>query len=82
MSGGQISSIHLAASSRPLTPKGAADFLELDDKTITRWARKGYIPGHPMGEGKRKYWRIYESELREWLATKASDRMAASAQDF
>jgi excisionase family DNA binding protein len=77
MSGGQGSGIHLVASSRPLTPKGAADFLGLDVKTITRWARKGYIPGHPMGEGKRKYWRFYESELREWLATKTNDRMAA-----
>jgi excisionase family DNA binding protein len=60
-----------------MTPKGAAEFLELDDKTILRWAGKGYLPGHPLGEGKRKYWRFFESELREWLAVKTNDRMAA-----
>jgi hypothetical protein len=29
----------------------AAEYLSLDEKTITRWARKGYIPAHPLGEG-------------------------------
>jgi hypothetical protein len=38
---------------KPMTPRAAAAFLGLDEKTITRWARKGYLPGHPLGEGKR-----------------------------
>ena len=54
-------------SQRPMTPQQAADFLGLDDKTITRWARNRYLPAHPMGEGKKKYWRFFEHELLAWL---------------
>jgi len=54
------------ASDRPMTPIQAAEFLRMDEKTITRWARRGYIPAHPMGEGKRKFWRFFEHELLDW----------------
>jgi excisionase family DNA binding protein len=54
-------------SNRPMIPQQAAAFLGLDDKTITRWARQGYIPAHPLGEGKRKFWRFFEHELVAWL---------------
>jgi excisionase family DNA binding protein len=50
-----------------MTPQQAAEFLSLDDKTVTRWARMGYLPAHAMGEGKRKYWRFFEHELLAWL---------------
>jgi predicted site-specific integrase-resolvase len=50
-----------------MTPKAAAEFLGLDVKTITRWARKSYIPAHPLGEGKRKFWRFFEFELLAWV---------------
>lgn len=69
--------VNSAASTRPMDPKAAAAFLSLDDKTIIRWAGKGYLPGHPLGEGKRKFWRFFESELREWLAAKTNERVAA-----
>ena len=64
-------------SVRPMTPLQAAAFLELDDKTITRWARQGYIPGHPLGEGKRRFWRFYEHELVAWLNGHTNERRAA-----
>jgi excisionase family DNA binding protein len=57
---------------KPMTPSEAAAYLGLDVKTITRWARQGYLPAHPLGEGKRKFWRFFESELREWLASKTN----------
>lgn len=56
-----------AHSLRPMTPQQTAAFLGLDDKTITRWARQGYIPAHPLGNGKRKFWRFFEHELVAWL---------------
>ena len=59
-------------ASRPLTPVEAAEFLGLDVKTIGRWARQGYLPGHPLGEGKRKFWRFLEHELAAWLAAKTN----------
>ena len=61
---------------RPLTPAGAAAYLELDVKTITRWARLGYLPAYPMGEGKRKFWRFLESELAEWLLARKKTEVA------
>jgi predicted site-specific integrase-resolvase len=59
-------------SNKPMDPKEAGNFLGLDDKTITRWCRQGYLPAHPLGEGKRKFWRLFESELRAFLATKTN----------
>lgn len=56
----------------PMTPQAAAAFLGLDEKTITRWARRGYLPAHPLGEGKRKFWRFLESELSDWLAAQTN----------
>ena len=60
-----------------MTPQQAASFLGLDDKTITRWARKRYLPAHPMGEGKKKYWRFFEHELLTWLLGQSDVAMAA-----
>jgi len=64
------------ASGRPMTPRGAAEYLGLDVKTITRWARQGYLPAHPLGEGKRKFWRFFEHELAEWLTARKNLREA------
>jgi excisionase family DNA binding protein len=60
------------SSSHPMDPKGAAEYLFLDVKTITRWARQGYLPAHPLGEGKRKFWRFMEHELAAWLTAKTN----------
>jgi predicted site-specific integrase-resolvase len=68
--------VQTSTSSKPMDPKAAAEFLALDVKTITRWARQGYLPGHPLGEGKRKFWRFLEPELTEWLATKTNGAYA------
>jgi excisionase family DNA binding protein len=66
-----VQPIHSPAT-HPLTPIDAATYLGLDEKTITRWARQGYLPAHPLGEGKRKFWRFLENELAEWLAAKTN----------
>jgi len=65
----------------PMTPKSAAAFLGLDEKTITRWARKGYLPAHPLGEGKRKFWRFLENELSDWLAAQTNQDGAAKTRE-
>ena len=74
MTEGKVLSI---ASTKPMDPNAAAEFLGLDVKTITRWARQGYLPAHPLGEGKRKFWRFLESELSEWLMAKTNGGKAA-----
>ena len=62
---------------RILTPRQAAELLSCDEKTITRWARKGYLPAHPLGEGKKKYWRFFEDELFDWLNGQTNGALAA-----
>ena len=55
-----------------LTPLSAAEYLGLDVRTVTRWARKGYLPAHPLGPGKKKSWRFFVSELVAWVEDKTN----------
>jgi excisionase family DNA binding protein len=64
-------------SRRILTPVDAAELLSCDGKTITRWARNGYLPAHPIGEGKKRYWRFFEDELIVWLEAQTNGFRAA-----
>ena len=42
---------------RYLSPVEAAHFLGgLNSRTVVRWAREGYLPSYPLGEGKRRRW--------------------------
>jgi len=50
-----------------MTPEEAAEFLHMDPRTLVKWARDGYVPSHPLGEGKRRLWRFFEKELSEWV---------------
>src|SRR6476660_7780562 len=53
---------------RFLTPDEAAEFLGgLNSRTVTRWAREGYLPAFPIGEGKRRLWRFLETDLEQWM---------------
>ncbi|MHB1953018.1 MAG: helix-turn-helix domain-containing protein [Sulfobacillus sp.] len=45
----------------------AATVLGVHPKTLQRWSRQGVVPAHPIGEGRRKYWRYLISELEAWL---------------
>ena len=46
-------------------------FVGMHPKTLERLARKGTVPGHPVGEGnRRKRWRFLISELDIWLRTR------------
>jgi excisionase family DNA binding protein len=56
------------ASTRYLTPQDAAAYLGgLNSRTVTRWAREGYLPAYPLGEGKRRLWRFVQRDLDEWM---------------
>jgi len=59
------------ANHRFLTPSEAAEFLGgLHSRTVTRWAREGYLPSYPIGEGKRRLWRFLESDLERWMLSR------------
>jgi excisionase family DNA binding protein len=52
---------------RLLTPEEAAPILKMNPRTLVKWAREGYVPAHPLGEGKRRLWRFFESEIVKWV---------------
>jgi hypothetical protein len=56
----------------PLDAIEAARVVGMDSRTLVRWARRGYVPAHPLGEGKRRIWRFFESELLEWVKRQQS----------
>lgn len=67
-------------SSRPrfLTPNDAAVHLGgLNARTVARWAREGYIPAFPLGEGKRRLWRFLLSDLDAWMAARRTGQDVA-----
>ena len=55
-----------------LTPVEAAALLQMDDQTLIRWARVGYAPAHPLGEGRRRLWRFFEDELLAWVGSQSN----------
>jgi excisionase family DNA binding protein len=56
---------------RFLTPIEASEFLGgINSRTVTRWAREGYLPAFPVGEGKRRLWRFLESDLEAWMLSR------------
>ena len=57
-----------------LDAQEAAQILRMDKRTLVRWARIGYVPAHPLGEGKRKLWRFREHELLAWVEARETDK--------
>jgi excisionase family DNA binding protein len=57
-----------------LTPPEAAALLHMDARTLVKWAREGYVPAHPLGEGKRRLWRFFADELLQWVTAQGSGK--------
>lgn len=56
---------------RFLDAEGAAVLLGgLNTRTIVRWAREGYLPAYPIGEGKRRLWRFLAHDLENWMLSR------------
>ena len=54
--------------SRYINAEQAARYLGgLNSRTVSRWAREGYLPAIPIGEGKRRLWRFVEADLDSWM---------------
>jgi excisionase family DNA binding protein len=75
----EIESIHAAVETRNrrfLTAAEASQFLGgLNSRTLTRWAREGYLPSYPIGEGKRRLWRFLESDLEKWMLSRRTGQL-------
>jgi len=46
----------------------AASFLSMRRKTLLELARRGKLPGHPVGAGQRRMWKFRISELDHWMS--------------
>jgi len=57
-----------------LTAVEAALVLQMDHRTLIRWARAGYVPAHPLGEGRRRLWRFFKDELLVWVGAQSNGR--------
>jgi excisionase family DNA binding protein len=58
-------------TSRFLDTVQAAEYLGgLHPRTLSRWAREGYIPAIPVGEGKRRLWRFLAEDLEQWMLSR------------
>lgn len=57
-----------------LTAVEAALLIHTDHRTLIRWARVGYVPAHPLGEGRRRLWRFFEDELLVWIGSQSNGR--------
>ena len=57
-----------------LTAVDAALVLHMDHRTLLRWARAGYVPTHPLGEGRRRIWRFFKDELLTWVESQSNVR--------
>jgi len=66
---------------RFLDPEQAAGFLGgLNSRTVTRWAREGYLPAYPIGEGKRRLWRFLESDLEQWMLARRTGQVPSDSE--
>lgn len=56
------------AQTRLLTPMQIAERLQISERTITQWLRKGHLRGFKIG----KEWRVSEGDLNAFLEAKAN----------
>jgi excisionase family DNA binding protein len=69
----------VSSRQRFLDPEQAAVFLGgLNSRTVTRWAREGYLPAYPIGEGKRRLWRFLESDLERWMLSRRTGQFSSN----
>ncbi len=51
------------AEEKLLTPTDVAERLQLQERTVTRWLRTGYLRGFKLG----KEWRVSSEDLRSFI---------------
>lgn len=51
-------------------PQTAAEFLSIRPRRLLELARADILPGHPLGNGKRKVWRFRLPELAAALTNR------------
>ncbi len=58
----------------------AAEFLQVSPRRILELARRGALPGYPLGSGPRHLWRFRISELATSFAERIARKSTAPCQ--
>ena len=58
-----------------LTPSQVAERLQLQERTVTRWLRTGYLRGFKLG----KEWRVSSKDLRSFMEKHANKPLDETA---
>ncbi len=58
-----------------LTPSQVAERLQLQERTVTRWLRTGYLRGFKLG----KEWRVSSEDLRSFIEHHANKPLDETA---
>jgi excisionase family DNA binding protein len=61
-----------AVSEPYIDAERAATHLSISRKTLLRLARRGALPAHSIGQGRKKMWRFRISELDRWMQTEVT----------
>ena len=56
------------AEEKLLTPPQVADHLQIQERTVTRWLRDGYLRGFKLG----KEWRVSSEDLQLFMESHAN----------
>jgi excisionase family DNA binding protein len=56
-----------------LTTVEAADYLKINPRTVSLWARQRKIPAHRLSGFRRCVWRFLKSELDAMLESSSAD---------
>ncbi len=65
-----------------MSSREAAEYLHINHRTLLEWARRGIIPGIPLGCGsERKTWLFLKSALDDALRAKMTSNRPCSTQE-
>jgi excisionase family DNA binding protein len=66
----------LMAQQTLLTPSDVANRLQMNERTVTLWLRKGLLRGFKIG----KEWRVSETDLETFIEASANKPSASSSR--
>ncbi len=70
-----LSTIAPATEEKLLTPSQVSEHLQIQERTVTRWLRTGYLRGFKLG----KEWRVSSADLHSFMEKHANKPLDETA---
>jgi len=61
-----------AVLEEPVEAEEAARFVHMSPQHLKQLAREGKVPAHPRGDGQRRRWLFFLSELAVWIRSRVN----------